>query len=469
MGPLTRKRGNCPAVLFNSLVFVGFFAVVWPLYLAVPGVLRKYVLLASSFVFYGWWSLKFLGLLVATSTLDWALGRAMGRWPRHRMALAAVSVGTNLMVLGTYKYYNFFSEQLDAALGGHMLPILAVVLPPGISFYTFQAIGFSVDIARGRMQPIRRLDDFLLFIAFFPHLVAGPIQRAANLAPQLANPRRPTGQEVSEGIVLIAWGAFKKVVVADNLAPLVAAGFDVKGAGGFDVALAAYAFTMQIYGDFSGYSDIARGLARLFGVTLIQNFDVPLLAASPRELWHRWHISLSQWLRDYLYIPLGGSKDVPAWRANFNLFLTMVLGGLWHGANWTFVLWGAWHGAALAVQRALGNPEPKGLARLVWTPLMFHFTVLGFVIFRVAHVSDLGPLWTAVHLNPFPANARDYEHLRLVGLLFAPLMAVDTWLYFKKDVLHLPSFVQPPFAAALIALVVLLGATTAQTFIYFQF
>lgn len=455
-------------MLFNSLVFVGFFVLVWPLYLVVPGVLRKYVLLAASLVFYGWWSLKFLGLLVATSTLDWALGRAMGRWPSQRHWLAAVSVVANLIVLATFKYYNFFAEELGAVVGSQLLPVLAVVLPPGISFYTFQAIGFSVDIARGRMQPIRRLDDFLLFISFFPHLVAGPIQRAANLAPQLVAPRRPTTHEVSEGIMYIAWGAFKKVVVADNLAPLVATGFDTHGASGFDVALAAYAFTLQIYGDFSGYSDIARGLARLFGVSLIQNFDVPLYAATPRELWHRWHISLSQWLRDYLYIPLGGNKGAP-WRGGVNLIVTMLLGGLWHGANWTFILWGAWHGVALAIQRALGNPEPKGLARLFWTPFMFHFTVVGFVIFRVAHVGDLWPLLAAVHQNPFPTSALDYQHLRLLGVLVAPLALVDLWLYHKKDIIHLPGLLQPPLVAALIAAVVLLGATTAQTFIYFQF
>ncbi|MSP56291.1 MAG: MBOAT family protein [Myxococcales bacterium] len=467
-------------MLFNSLVFVGFFALVWPLYLAVPGALRKYVLLSASLVFYGWWDLRFLGLLVATSTFDWALGRAMGRWSGQRHWLAAVSVVTNLLVLATFKYYNFFAAQIEAgigaalgpgmggAVGDPVLPVLAVVLPAGISFYTFQAIGFSVDIARGRMHPIRRLDDFLLFISFFPHLVAGPIQRAANLAPQLLAPRRPTPHEVSEGIMYIAWGAFKKVVVADNLAPLVATGFDRPGGSGFDVVLAAYAFTLQIYGDFSGYSDIARGLARLFGVSLIQNFDVPLYAASPRELWHRWHISLSQWLRDYLYIPLGGSRGA-AWRAGVNVIVTMLLGGLWHGANWTFVLWGAWHGVALAIQRALGNPEPKGLARLFWTPLMFHFTVAGFVIFRVAHVGDLGPLLTVVYQNPFPTSVADYQHFRLFGVLVAPLALIDLWLYRRKDIIHLPGFLQPPLAAMLIVAVVLLGATTAQTFIYFQF
>ncbi len=446
-------------MLFNSLVFVGFMAVVWPAYLLAPAVLRKYVLLAASLGFYGWWSLRFLGLLLATSTLDWAVGRAMGRWPASARRLAAVSITANLAVLGVFKYYNFFAGQFA-------LPALAVVLPPGISFYTFQAIGTTVDVAQGRFKPIRRLDDFLLFISFFPHLVAGPIQRASTLAPQLAHPRRPTSLEVSEGLVLIAWGAFKKVVVADNLAPLVAAGFDVKGPSGFDVALSAYAFTLQIYGDFSGYSDMARGLARLFGVQLIQNFDVPLYAGSPRELWHRWHISLSNWLRDYVYLPLGGSRRGIA---ALNLIVTMLLGGLWHGANWTFVVWGAWHGVALAAQRLLGNPEPKGLVRLLTTPLMFHYTVLGFVIFRVAHVADLGPLWDAAYVNPFPTTGLDYQHLRLFGVLTAPMALLDAWLYLRKDVLLLPSAVQPLLAAASLAAVLVLGASTAHSFIYFQF
>ncbi len=445
---------------------MGFLGVVWPTYLLVPGGLRRHLLLAASLLFYGWWSVKFLCLLLATATFDWLLIRAMERWPDHRRRIVIASVLANLGVLAYFKYQGFFVAELNAALGTD-LPILSLVLPVGISFYTFQAMACTIDVSRGHLpaNSVRRLDDFLLFISFFPQLVAGPIERAGDLAPQLARLRRPTTQEVSEGVVLIAWGALKKVVMADNLAPLVAAGFDVERPTGFGVTLAAYAFTLQIYGDFSGYSDMARGIGRLFGVRLMQNFDAPLWAASPRELWRRWHISLSQWLRDYLYIPLGGGRK----RAAFNLLLTMLLGGLWHGANWTFVLWGAWHGLALAVQRLLGNPEPRGLWRVPATVAMFHFTVFGFVLFRVADLHDLSRMFDPFYINPFPASADHYASLRLLACLATPVLLVDLALLWRRDVLALPPFTQPLLAGAAFALVVLLGATRAQTFIYFQF
>ncbi len=455
-------------VLFNSLVFVLFLAVVYGAWRALPLRLGRYLLLAGSMVFYGWWDWRFLGLLLGTATLDWALARGMeGASPGRRKLLVTVSVVSNLGVLALFKYLGFFSRELSAALaavGVELSPFtLSAVLPVGISFYTFQAMAYTVDVYRGRVAACRGLLDFWLFISFFPQLVAGPIERSQRMLPQLAEMRRASAPEHAEAAWLVTWGYVKKVVVADNLAPIVAAGFDAENPGSLDVVVAAYAFTFQIYCDFSGYSDIARGVARLFGVDLVENFARPFFAASPREIWHRWHISLSGWLRDYLYLPLGGNRKRPA----FNLIATMVLGGLWHGANWTYLLWGLWHGLALALGRALPRPP---LPRWILVIATFHVTCVGFVVFRAESVTHVGRLVSTV-ASMAPGTALSVAHLRGLLWLAIPLLLLE-WHQERRGTFAVLTWPRPVQAFAYLALWValfVLGSSYGYQFIYFQF
>jgi alginate O-acetyltransferase complex protein AlgI len=456
-------------MLFDSPIFFLFFLTLYPLWRAAPLRLGRWLLLAGSLLFYGWWSVRFLGLLLATTSLDWLLTRAMdGASPGRRKALLVASVVSNLATLATFKYLGFFSEQLTILLEtlglGSLGPSLTLVLPVGISFYTFQAIGYSVDVYRSELPPVRGYFDFLLFITFFPHMVAGPIQRSALLLPQLKPMSRPSADQVATAAWLLCWGFFKKDVVADNLAPLVAQGFDGQSPGGFGVLLASYAFTWQIYCDFSGYSDIARGLAKLFGVELLENFRRPFFAETPSELWRRWHISLSQWLRDYLYIPLGGSQRAP-YR---NLMLTMLLGGLWHGANWTYLLWGAWHGLALVLGRLLPRPRVPGWVLAILT---FHVTMVGFMFFRATDLRTLGSLLSELGHGLQPRGS-DLAHLRLFAALVSPVLLLEliqergggtfaqlTW----------PRPAQTALYATVTVAILFLGSTYATEFIYFQF
>ena len=343
-------------MVFNSLVFFVFFAVVYAAYRVLPHRGQNWLLLVASYVFYGWWDWRFAGLLAATSFFSWGSGLLIARCRADGNARGAwwasfANIALNLGILGFFKYWNFFQESFAALFGrfglGLEMRLLGIVLPVGISFYTFQALSYSMDVYRGQLEPTRDWVDFFAFVAFFPQLVAGPIERAGHLLPQMRNPRTVTREGVESGAWLAVWGLFKKVVVADNLSVLVDSTYGAAGATGAMGLMATYAFAMQIYCDFSGYSDMARGLARMMGFELMENFRLPYFAANPKEFWARWHISLSTWLKDYVYIPLGGNRRGPR-RQTANLFSTMLLGGLWHGAAWTFVAWGAFHGALLA-------------------------------------------------------------------------------------------------------------------------
>lgn len=450
-------------MLFNSLAFGVFLAIVYPVWRATSGWMRQRWLLAASLLFYGWWDLRFLALLVATSTLDWYCGLriADGVNPRKWLALSVVS---NIAVLGVFKYLGFFTRELDRALGAlgveGSLPVWEIALPVGLSFYTFQAIAYTVDVYRGRTAVSRNLLDFLLFITFFPQLVAGPIERSDRLMPQLARAASPTPQQLGEGAWLILLGYTKKVLIADNLGWLVARGLDGPNARAGAIVIAAYAFTWQIYCDFSGYSDIARGVAKWLGVELMVNFNLPFFASSPRDIWRRWHISLSEWLRDYLYIPLGGNK------AGRNLLITMLLGGLWHGASWTYVAWGAWHGVALALQRRIRIPLPRPLA-IVAT---FHFLCAGFVLFRLRSLDQLPALLQK--LLAWQYVREDLVWARYLALLIAPLFLLELWMYRTGDtnvVLRLPRLVQAIGVVVAMAALLVLGSSHATPFIYFQF
>ncbi len=360
-------------MVFNSIQFALFFAVVYGVYRASGHRAQNWLLLAASYAFYAAWDWRFTGLLAASTLVAYVAALRMHHEaePRRRRWLW-LGVGFHLLALGFFKYYGFFAENLGALLAASgmrvPMPLLTLVLPLGISFYTFMAIAYLVDVYRGDIAPTGSLADFALFISYFPHLIAGPILRAPALIPQIAQPRVIGRREVSEGLWLTALGLFKKMFVADNLAPIVDAVFAPgHAASGLEVLLGVYAFALQIYGDFSGYSDMARGLSQLMGIELNVNFRFPYFVRTPREFWRHWHISLSTWLRDYLFIPLGGSRGTRA-ATNRNLVVTMVLGGLWHGAAWTFVAWGAYQGFLLIVHRELearvGRWWPTGRRRL---------------------------------------------------------------------------------------------------------
>lgn len=377
-------------MVFNSLIFLVFFLVVYGLYRVMPHRGQNLLLLVSSYFFYGWWDWRFLSLIFISTVVDYWAGLAIEHADenaRRRKIALWISLVSNLGILGFFKYFNFFADNLVVLLQGVGIssPVrhLNIILPVGISFYTFQTMSYTLDIYSRQMRPTRNFLDFAAFVSFFPQLVAGPIERASKLLPQIQTPRTITRGDMESGAWLVFWGLFKKCVVADNLAMLIDTGFGGGSATGAQSLLGLYAFAFQIFCDFSGYSDIARGLARWMGIELMLNFNNPYFALNPREFWARWHISLSTWLRDYLYIPLGGNLKGRR-RTYVNLVLTMLLGGLWHGAAWTFVAWGAFHGALLAIYHAwaakfspsgtLDSGRWIGLRRL-W---MFHLVCLGW-------------------------------------------------------------------------------------------
>jgi alginate O-acetyltransferase complex protein AlgI len=354
------------AVTFNSVTYIVFLAVVVAAYWRLRHRHQNVVLLVASYVFYGAWNWRFLSLMLISTVLDYSVGRAMPG-SRHKGRLLLVSMVGNLGILATFKYFGFFVDSayefLDAIGIGATRPTLDVLLPVGISFYTFQTMSYTIDIYRGTLQPTRKILDFAVFVAFFPQLVAGPIERAANLLPQVQRPRlRPDRATVESGLFLIVLGLFKKVVIADTVARAVDPVFaDAGNASALTLLLGVYGFAVQIYMDFSGYSDIARGSARLLGFELMVNFRQPYLSRDVTEFWRLWHISLSSWLRDYLYIPLCGNRR-GRFRTRVNLMTTMLLGGLWHGASWNFVVWGGLHGLYLGRER---SSRPKVRERVL--------------------------------------------------------------------------------------------------------
>jgi alginate O-acetyltransferase complex protein AlgI len=472
-------------VLFNSLEFALFFAAVFVLSLVLPHRAQNRMFLAASYLFYGAWDWRFLGLIALSTLIDFGVGLRLSSVsdPRIRKGWVTLSVVTNLGILGAFKYAGFFAESLAdllAPFGVGLSPFIAdVALPVGISFYTFQSLSYTIDIYRDRLEPTRDLLDFALFVAFFPQLVAGPIERARRLLPQILEPRERSFDGVSSGLWLVLWGTFKKVVIADNLAPLVDAVY-APGATptGLEVTVATYAFAIQIYCDFSGYTDVARGTARMLGFDLMLNFRLPYFASSPAEFWRRWHISLSTWLRDYLYISLGGNRRGNAITLR-NLALTMLLGGLWHGAAWTFVLWGAFHGGLLIAQRLL-QPRlprilpPSGAARSAWTCasviLTFHLVCLGWLFFRADSLTQIGALLGSFTAGLEPGLAGQW--IGPLALLSAPLLLVQM-IQLSSGRVEAPPRISLPlrFGVAMLAAIaiVLLGEDFGEPFIYFQF
>lgn len=345
-------------MLFNTSTFAFFLFFVLSIYFFLSHRYQNLFLLAASYVFYAWWDYRFLALLLFSTVWDYFLGAALilAPTPARRKLLLILSLVGNLGLLGFFKYFGFFvtsAAHLLELLGFQPhLPVLHILLPAGISFYTFQSMSYVIDLYRGKIAPARSFLDFALALTFFPHLVAGPIQRADTLLRQIELPRLLTWNHFRTGLLLMLLGYFKKCAIADSLAPFVDRIFlHPERCSSFLLLLGLYFFAFQIYADFSGYTDIARGVSRLFGFELVINFNQPYFATSITDFWRRWHISLSTWLRDYLYIPLGGNRHGGLYTYR-NLFITMLLGGLWHGASWTFVLWGGLHGLFLSLHKA---------------------------------------------------------------------------------------------------------------------
>src|SRR3989442_9533695 len=362
-------------MLFDSPVYFAFLIAIVLAYWRLSHHAQNTLLLVASYVFYGWWDWRFLALMIGSTTMDFVIAQkiALGRSRPNRKKWFIFSLALNFGILGVFKYFNFFVDSFSSALsmvGIHYVPIalIRIILPPGISFYTFQEVAYIVEVYKGRLEPAKSFVDYSLFVSLFPHLIAGPIQRPAHLLPQVQKDRSFDAERFFDGLMLIFSGLVRKCVVADNCALLANAAFG----GQFGrpnlwiVLIGTYAFAWQVYGDFSGYSDIARGSAQLLGFHFMVNFRQPFLAHRLQDFWRRWHISLSTWLRDYLYIPLGGSA-YGQWKTSRNLLITMVLAGLWHGANWTFVVFGAIHGVVLAVERYFppvrAKPVDAGLAQ----------------------------------------------------------------------------------------------------------
>ncbi len=473
-------------MVFNSLHFVWFFAVVYAIYRLLPPRGQNWLLLIASYYFYAAWDWRFLGLLVASTIVDFSCGLALGRAtsPRRRKTLLCLSLGFNLVLLGFFKYFNFFGDSLHAIFGalGWQLDVftLRVLLPVGISFYTFVTMSYVIDVYRREIPPTSDLLDFGVFVAYFPHLVAGPILRASKLLPQIAAPRTITREQISDGVWLIAWGFFQKIFVADNLAAVVNGVFDPTAPQtGVHVLLGSYAFAFQIYGDFAGYSNVARGTSKLMGIELVENFRFPYFVRTPQDFWRHWHISLSTWLRDYLYIPLGGNRGGEA-RMVRNLLITMVLGGLWHGASWTFVLWGVYHGLLLVAYRAAERAGwfrawvsgPGMLARLTSWAVMFHLTCVGWLIFRARSAHQIGALTHDLVADFAPWSVDVHAVLVPLVLVTAPLLVVHACEKYYDDVLivpRLPIGVRYSVYAATFYLTILFGNFGGAEFIYFQF
>jgi len=402
----------------------------------------------------------------------------------RRKAFLVVSMVANLGILGFFKYCDFFIANLHAllvAIGVTSAPwsVLGIILPAGISFYTFQAMSYTIDIYRGQTEPTDSFLDFALFVCFFPHLVAGPIMRAHTLLPQVVHPRSRRARDLEEGFFLILVGMFKKIVVSDNMAPIADAVFtrlgqgDAHGMTGAEVLVGLYAFAFQIYGDFSGYSAIARGISKWIGFDLVVNFHLPYIATSPSDFWRRWHISLSSWLRDYLYIPLGGNRQgvIGEYR---NLILTMLLGGLWHGARWTFVAWGLYHGVILCLFRIVGlrDPEPQQRARwLVRVVVMFHLTCLGWLLFRADTFGSVVRALEAIATN-FHFTAATWTAAALIAFYAGVLFVVELILDGENQLQRLlrgPLLWQTCCYAYLGLMLLFFHAQRAHEFIYFQF
>ncbi|MEM6768031.1 MAG: MBOAT family O-acyltransferase [Bacteroidota bacterium] len=473
-------------MIFNSSGFLLFLPLTFLVYWVIGSRqrnLQNILILLASYVFYGWWDWRFLSLIGISTLADFfiSLNLSTSDSARKRKGLLWLSLLLNLGLLGFFKYYNFFVDSLQAALiqlGMNLHPwTLEIILPVGISFYTFQTLSYTLDIYHKKIIPTKDLISFAAFVAFFPQLVAGPIERAKHLLPQFERERYFDLAEAIRGISMILYGFVKKVVIADRLAIYVDSVFGaVEAQNSLSLSIGLIFFSLQIYCDFSGYSLIARGVAKLFGFEIMINFNKPYLASSITQFWRRWHISLSTWFRDYVYIPLGGNRiSLP--RTYVNIFLVFLLSGLWHGANWTFVIWGALHGVYqliyLSYAKLVASPRKESWARTIGNTLLVYIAVcLAWVFFRVDSLPDamlylqkLGEGTLPTNLMQLSAEKGPFNLFLSVvgiGILLASYLLPDQ-LKFRKPIQHVL------FASISIIIIITLGINGEPTFIYFQF
>ncbi|MEM1230330.1 MAG: MBOAT family O-acyltransferase [Pseudomonadota bacterium] len=478
-------------MLFNTFLFFAFLAVVVAVYHQLRSVrLQNSWLLLCSYVFYGAWDWRFLGLILLSTVIDYFISHGIHRAeaPTQRKRLVTLSIVTNLTLLGVFKYYGFFVTELNDLLSliglAPNIPLLNIVLPVGISFYTFQTLSYTIDIYRRQNEPCENFFDFALYVSFFPQLVAGPIERSTNLLPQIVGQRTSGAGDFREGLYYIASGLFKKVVIADNMAVLVNHVFatPVSELSAVEIIVGTYAFAFQIYGDFAGYSLIAKGVARWLGFDLMWNFNHPYFSLTPSEFWNRWHISLSSWLRDYLYIPLGGNRGgtVMTYR---NLMATMVIGGLWHGAGWPFVLWGLYQGLLLVVFRVGEGVDAlaRQCRRFVdagpvfrWLAVFgfFQFVCYGWMLFRAESFDQIVQMTSVLFSSRYEVTDFAIFALQQILLLTLPLLLFEAWIERRQDRLALLKVSAPKLAAfyGYVVINLLLWVPPAkQVFIYFQF
>jgi alginate O-acetyltransferase complex protein AlgI len=488
-----KTEGATRVMLFCSQAFLVFFAVVFTLYWALPWHrIRIWLLLAASFYFYASWN-KWLALIICVSTaMDYLVARGMdlSQKERRRKLLLGISLVANLGLLTYFKYANFFLHSLEDVLHGmgasSSMPVLKVILPIGISFYTFEAINYTIDVYRRKVRAENNLGNFMLFITFFPHLVAGPIVRARDFLPQIHRRKHWQWARIHLGLSYFVMGLFKKVAIADRMAAFADPIFaNPQDFGTYATWIAAIAYALQIYCDFSGYTDMALGTAHLLGFKLAKNFNMPYLAANVQEFWHRWHISLSSWLRDYLFIPLGGSRGLSCQRCQErrtarNLMITMALGGLWHGAAWTFVLWGGLHGAYLIVQRKFRSfctrrpvldwillTRPGTLFRMALT---FLAVLVGWVFFRATTLSAALTILSRMfsqHRGMHTPLPEVGFYITLVLVVVCHLLAASgKWQTMARQ---LPAPVIGMGYAVAVTLALILTPDSGKAFIYFQF
>ena len=468
-------------MLFNSFVFLAYLSFVLVAYWALRSrKLQNIFLLTASLFFYAWGEQLLVALILVCGLTGYLAGVGIERFPSAKRSIVITGSGIALGFLFVFKYFDFFVSSVAATFEQVGLPFqsatLRLALPIGISFFTFQTVGYMLDVYRGEVKAEHNLIDFLLFVTFFPQLVAGPIERATNLLPQVKNDRSVNGDDILSGTYMTLQGYVKKVVIADNLSPIVDTLFATDSLSGPLVAVGTLAFAFQIYCDFSGYTDIARGISRMMGFHILLNFNHPYVSKTPSEFWRRWHITLSEWFRDYVYIPLGGSRLSPT-RTQVNLFITMVVSGLWHGASANFILWGAYWGVAVGVHKLFVDATQSFRAskRKAYQPLAwagtFAITLYGWLLFRVESwekiVSYTGSLVT------------DWSQLSVAIVLFGQILfyiaivialdAIESRAIDVKNSQIQIKWISAPYFAALLLLVLVFGAQSGGSFIYFRF
>ena len=463
-------------MLFNSSSFLIFFVVFISLYFTYGRnniARRNLLIVVGSYIFYSFWDWRFTFLLFGSSFLDFKIGGLLQKEKvqNKRKKFVFLSIITNLGILFLFKYFNFFSDSLNILLlnlgADQFFPTAKVILPVGISFYTFQSLGYTIDVYRKKINCVNKLIPFLAYVSFFPQLVAGPIERSTNLMPQFFSESEINNEKIKLGFNLIILGLFKKIVIADNLSPLVDMVYSQTVNSGPIILIATIAFGIQIYCDFSGYSDIARGIAYILGFKLMVNFNLPYFATTPKEFWRRWHISLSTWFRDYVYIPLGGNKS-GKWKTIRNLLLTMGLAGIWHGAGWNFILWGLWHGLMLSI---FVNFKPTNFISNILGWLLTIFIVFyGWLLFRCHSIEQIINFSLNFCSTDFPAWFGDYLIVFLIyGFVF---IFLQVWKKITCELCpsaNLNTFLNTTVLGFKIYLIVLFWDSKGTQFIYFQF